>query len=321
MIRPRSLVTDERDERLAKAAEPNKRLLVKRDRVVLPFVWRGLLPLIGLLVLVGYAIGPFARDGIEAQVHAETRSALDTRGLRWVELRVNGQAVHLSGTPPVPAAAEDARNVAAVATCGTWAGRRPCATEVWTHFNAPRTTNPAIVTPVAPAAPQTSAGASMPPIGVAAGPVAALPAPSKLAPVLAPAASAVASPVATSRECQQQIAQLLAQSRIQFDSGNAVIAAASQPLLDDLARAVRTCPGVVRIEGHTDDVGSAFKNQTLSLERAFAVRDALVARGLAPTQLVAQGFGSTKPLESNRTEKGRSVNRRIEFHVVPMPSK
>lgn len=321
MFRPRPSATDEHEERLAPAYLADKRLLVRRDRVMLPFVWRGLLPLVGLLVVIGYGIGPFARDGIETQVHAETRSALDLRGFRWVDLRVNGQSVHLSGMPPVPAAAEEARRVAAAATCGTWAGRRPCATEVWTHFSAPRTANPALITPLGPADAQVAGSPSTNNPGSSVASASPGSVASNVAMAPAAGAAGASSPAVAARACEQRIGQLLTESRIQFETGDAVIAATSQLLLDELARIVRTCPGVVRIEGHTDNVGSAPKNQALSLERAFAVRDALVARGLAPTQLVAEGYGSTRPVDNNGTEKGRSANRRIEFRVMTLPAR
>ncbi len=76
-------------------------------------------------------------------------------------------------------------------------------------------------------------------------------------------------------------------------------------------------PGMkVQISGHTDNIGKKEDNQTLSLNRAKAVVAFLISKGINPTQLSAKGFGDTKPLSSNDTEQGKSLNRRTEINVV-----
>lgn len=116
--------------------------------------------------------------------------------------------------------------------------------------------------------------------------------------------------------CESQLADLLSSARVQFSTGSAVINATSANLLTAIANEAQTCPGVLRIEGHTDNVGSAELNAELSLARANAVRLALISRGLANSRLVAEGFGPSLPLASNATEAGRARNRRIQFRVV-----
>jgi len=69
----------------------------------------------------------------------------------------------------------------------------------------------------------------------------------------------------------------------------------------------------VRIEGHTDNVGGAAANQTLSEKRAQSVRDWLVAHGIAADRLTAQGYGAAKPVADNGTDEGRTKNRRVEL--------
>lgn len=115
--------------------------------------------------------------------------------------------------------------------------------------------------------------------------------------------------------CDETLSGLLT-ARIEFGSGSAEIDRSSLQLLDDLAAAVRTCPGVLRIEGHTDATGSAFVNDGLSLDRSQAVREALIERGAPAERLVAEGVGSRRPVASNATESGRARNRRIEIKVV-----
>lgn len=68
------------------------------------------------------------------------------------------------------------------------------------------------------------------------------------------------------------------------------------------------------IEGHTDNVGSAATNQTLSEKRAEAVRQELISRyGVDAARLAAKGLGSTKPVGPNDTPEGRQNNRRVEL--------
>jgi outer membrane protein OmpA-like peptidoglycan-associated protein len=72
----------------------------------------------------------------------------------------------------------------------------------------------------------------------------------------------------------------------------------------------------IEIAGHTDSVGTAEFNLRLSRERAEAVRDYLIAKGIAANRLVAKGYGATKPRATNDTEEGRQQNRRTEFSFL-----
>ena len=70
------------------------------------------------------------------------------------------------------------------------------------------------------------------------------------------------------------------------------------------------------IEGHTDSVGAADYNLKLSDERANAVRQALVDRGVESGRMEAIGYGESKPIASNKSRPGRASNRRVEFNIV-----
>lgn len=73
----------------------------------------------------------------------------------------------------------------------------------------------------------------------------------------------------------------------------------------------------IEIHGHTDNVGKPEANLALSTDRAFTVRDVLMAKGIEEKRLVNfKGFGATKPIADNGTEAGRAKNRRTEFIVV-----
>jgi len=68
----------------------------------------------------------------------------------------------------------------------------------------------------------------------------------------------------------------------------------------------------ILIEGHTDNEGTEAYNMNLSLQRAEAVRDYLLNKGIAPQRMKIKGYGATQPVFSNQTEEGRAKNRRIE---------
>ncbi len=74
----------------------------------------------------------------------------------------------------------------------------------------------------------------------------------------------------------------------------------------------------IEIEGHTDTSGDADANMRLSQQRAIAVREALVDRGIERDRLVAYGYGEGIPLVDNGTPEGRALNRRIEFRIQPL---
>jgi OOP family OmpA-OmpF porin len=77
----------------------------------------------------------------------------------------------------------------------------------------------------------------------------------------------------------------------------------------------------LRIEGHTDNVGSAPANEALSGERALAIKKFLVDKGINKTRLIAVGFGQNKPVADNSTEEGRAKNRRTEFRIAELSGK
>ncbi len=103
-----------------------------------------------------------------------------------------------------------------------------------------------------------------------------------------------------------------------FETNRAVIQHRSFDLLDQIASVMGARPDIRRIsvEGHTDSRGRDAHNLDLSSRRAESVRQYLVARGIAPERLVAQGFGELRPIEDNATADGRAANRRVEFVIV-----
>lgn len=103
---------------------------------------------------------------------------------------------------------------------------------------------------------------------------------------------------------------------IVFESGASDLSRQNDEL-DQLARELVESPEInIKIDGHTDNVGDLKQNQSLSLKRAEAVKAYLVAKGVPTKRIVCQGFGASKPIAANAIEKGRSVNRRVEFSIV-----
>ena len=105
---------------------------------------------------------------------------------------------------------------------------------------------------------------------------------------------------------------------IQFETGKAVIKTSSYPILNDIAKAMVENPYyMLKIDGHTDDVGSpTFNNQKLSEKRAAAVKDYMLKKGVPENRMKSEGFGDTKPLVPNTSAENRAKNRRVEFTIT-----
>jgi outer membrane protein OmpA-like peptidoglycan-associated protein len=110
---------------------------------------------------------------------------------------------------------------------------------------------------------------------------------------------------------------ILSMSDILFETGKATL---KQELKENLAaigailQSLLTESEVI-VEGHTDNVGSADYNQKLSEQRAAAVMQYLIERGIEATRLESVGYGLTKPVADNGTEEGRAKNRRVELVI------
>jgi outer membrane protein OmpA-like peptidoglycan-associated protein len=86
--------------------------------------------------------------------------------------------------------------------------------------------------------------------------------------------------------------------------------------LDKLTKLMFVNPTLrIEVGGHTDNAGSDADNLKLSDQRANAVRDFLVKKGIEAARITAKGYGETQPMATNDTEEGRALNRRTEVVV------
>lgn len=104
---------------------------------------------------------------------------------------------------------------------------------------------------------------------------------------------------------------------ILFEHASADLKIDSEPVLDRLANLLKDRPEIrIEIQGHTDNTGTPSQNQVLSEARARAVIVSLITRGISAERLSSEGFGESKPIASNKTEEGRSQNRRVEIKII-----
>jgi OOP family OmpA-OmpF porin len=113
--------------------------------------------------------------------------------------------------------------------------------------------------------------------------------------------------------------QIRIMDQVRFKTGSAEILPGkeSQDVLEAVLKVMKDHPEItkVRVEGHTDNTGTAKVNTKLSGDRAASVVKWLVKNGIAADRLTSKGFGPDRPLDTNTTEEGRRINRRVEFHI------
>ena len=101
---------------------------------------------------------------------------------------------------------------------------------------------------------------------------------------------------------------------INFDTGKSTIKDDSQPIIDQIFNLLNDNQALkVSVEGHTDNTGTVDGNKKLSEDRAKAVADALTKKGINKTRLATKGWGQERPIADNRTDEGKTKNRRVEI--------
>ncbi|MES2812851.1 MAG: OmpA family protein [Bacteroidota bacterium] len=103
---------------------------------------------------------------------------------------------------------------------------------------------------------------------------------------------------------------------ILFDTNKATFQQRTYPVLEAMTAILKEYPGSnFSIEGHTDADGKDTTNQTLSENRAAAVKDYLISQGIESARLSSKGFGESVPVASNKTKAGKALNRRVEVKL------
>ncbi|MDO5510609.1 MAG: OmpA family protein [Weeksellaceae bacterium] len=106
-------------------------------------------------------------------------------------------------------------------------------------------------------------------------------------------------------------------SAVRFEYNKSSLTAEAQTNLDRVVNVFKEYPDTdILIVGHTDNVGSAAYNRPLSQQRAKAVRDYLVSKGVNSNRIRVEGVGFSEPRYSNDTADGRAGNRRVEFAIT-----
>jgi cytochrome c oxidase subunit 2 len=108
-------------------------------------------------------------------------------------------------------------------------------------------------------------------------------------------------------------------NNVAFETGAATLTALSQYELDNLVDIMKQRTSMtIEISGHTDSTGDVAQNQILSEQRAKAVYDYVVSKGIDANRLRAVGYGQSRPIDTNDTDAGREKNRRTEFRILTL---
>lgn len=119
---------------------------------------------------------------------------------------------------------------------------------------------------------------------------------------------------------REDLLKLTFDNEVTFDLNSAGIKSSFSNSLDKVADVMQKYDSVAQVVGHTDSSGAEDYNQALSERRANAVVGYLMESGVAGSRLTASGRGEYEPRESNATEAGRALNRRVEVFVTPSQS-
>ena len=135
---------------------------------------------------------------------------------------------------------------------------------------------------------------------------------------IADAAAAVeAKNRADLQNCQKSVREVSSASRVQFEYASDILRSEGVAVLSRIVESMKSCPAVrVRVEGHTDSEGDLGRNQRLSENRAKSVAEFLRDAGIATNRMVSVGYGQTRPVVPNDSERNRARNRRIDFVIV-----
>ena len=109
---------------------------------------------------------------------------------------------------------------------------------------------------------------------------------------------------------------LIITNKIQFELGKYQLTIDSYPELNKIANIIKQKTDKILIKGYTDSQGKLHDNKDLAFKRAMAIKAYLVDQDIPPEMLVVRGYGEKDFVASNKTAKGRQLNRRVEFSII-----
>jgi len=110
----------------------------------------------------------------------------------------------------------------------------------------------------------------------------------------------------------------LAMRAVQFETGKATLKSESSRILNQIGEIMNRYPDFnLSISGHTDNSGPATNNQRLSERRAKSCYDYLARVGVSTSRMNFSGYGESRPIADNNTLRGKALNRRVEFNLIP----
>lgn len=114
-----------------------------------------------------------------------------------------------------------------------------------------------------------------------------------------------------------ELRKFVAAQKILFRANKTEFNAAALPVLDAIAKRLKTENARIRVTGHSCALGTASMKQKISEQRAQVVKDALIGRGVAAERIEARGVADSEPAGDNRTVAGRVASRRVTFSIIP----
>lgn len=115
-----------------------------------------------------------------------------------------------------------------------------------------------------------------------------------------------------------EVLRVTFKSDVLFDTNSSTLKPGASQEINRVSQVLTQYPETrITVAGHTDSDGAEAYNQTLSVRRAEAVRDALVAQGVSPARITTVGFGESQPIADNSTAAGKQLNRRVIITITP----